>query len=61
MNPCRKIVPLLLLIRIALDVSAQQFPDREETWREVAFHDASEEAILAALPRLAERRPPSPS
>ena len=60
MNPWRKIVPLLLLIWIALDVSAQQLPDREETWREVAFHDASEEAILAALPRLAERQSTQP-
>ena len=29
---------------------------REETWRQVAFHDASEDAISAALPRLAERQ-----
>lgn len=33
---------------------------REETWREVAFHDVREDAILAALPRLAERQSTQP-
>ena len=32
----------------------------EKTWREVAFHDVSEDAILAALPRLAERQSTQP-
>ncbi len=32
----------------------------EETWREVAFHDAKEESILKALPRIADKQSTEP-